>query len=837
MKANTKGGIYVRRNLKKRMILPSALLLMVSVQGAGSIDEVHSATPGPTENVEVDPTTFNKYIPSPYTVEEGESITDEYFEPIYYENENGPTIGTTSLGVIYENGLYFKDSNNNQKLDIYEDWRVGSEKRAEDAVDQMSIEQKAGYIFNLMALGPAVEDSEEIYDEDGNVIFSNVLPSTEDEDGEIIDPLEEIKNNARASVLRSEPDPDVLALFNNAMGQLAEYDSLTNNEIALPHTMISNPTNYAGDEAIYTTYDENESNTFAKYPSSLGLAAAVMGDVQNGGDYSLITDFAENSRKEWNATGIDAMYGPQVDLATDPRWPRNYETFGEHEDVVANITHELVAGYQQGTEGVNNGGVALTLKHFPGDGASENGFESHSKSGEWRLYPTEGSLENYQLRPFQAAIDADIASMMPGYSRPADDARSVAQSVYGHEIEVEEEANVYNHEIITILLRDVMGFDGYVNSDSGVISAEPNDGEADPYFSTKNFGVEDLNPTEAIAELIASGTDVISGDYIPEYVVEAVETGLLAEEDLGRAVQNRLETTLDMGRFENPYRDPEEAVQISQETTNNPEVYEAHLKSIALMKNSEGTLPMQDASSKVYVEYFGSGEEAEEGEEEQPTDQEIRQNIAEEFAVRGFEVVDDYNQADYAYLMVDPRDVNLADPHLGEIDLVSDKEIPERNIPESQDYTGESVSYTNVRDIDKIQEISEGVRNNGGKVVAGIDNSSPWILSNLEPYTDALIGVHGSYLDAQLDVLTGEYNPTSSLPMTMVSSNEAIALEEQEIDGEVYEVGVSPNDIPGYAKDEYMDDEVLEQLPGQSYAYVDSEGNYYQSGFGLSYNE
>lgn len=270
-----------------------------------------------------------------------------------------------------------------------------------------------------------------------------------------------------------------------------------------------------------------------------------------------------------------------------------------------------------------------------------------------------------------------------------------------------------------------------------------------------------------------------------------------------------------------------------------PDVKISEMKenTIALMKNSEKTLPMQDASSKVYVEYFGSGDEAEEGEDEQPTDQEISQNIAEEFAERGFEVVDDYNQADYAYLMGDPRDVNLGDAHLGEIDLVSDKEIPERNVPESQDYTGETVSYTNVRDVDKIQEISEGVRNNGGKVVAGIDNSSPWILSNLEPYTDALIGLHGSYLDAQLDVLTGQYNPTGRLPMTMVSSNEAIALEEQEIDGEVYEVSISPNDIPGYAKDKYMDDEVLEQLPGQSYAYLDSEGNYYQSGFGLSYNQ
>ena len=89
------------------------------------------------------------------------------------------------------------------------------------------------------------------------------------------------------------------------------------------------------------------------------------------------------------------MYGPQIDLATDPRWPRNDTTYGERPEITSGIIKALVEGYQVGEGGMKPGAVALSVKHFPGDGAAENGFESHSAQGEWRLYPTPGSLEKY----------------------------------------------------------------------------------------------------------------------------------------------------------------------------------------------------------------------------------------------------------------------------------------------------------------------------------------------------------------------------------------------------------------------------------------------------------
>lgn len=72
--------------------------------------------------------------------------------------------------------------------------------------------------------------------------------------------------------------------------------------------------------------------------------------------------------------------------------------------------------------------------------------------------------------------------------------------------------------------------------------------------------------------------------------------------------------------------------------------------------------------------------------------------------------------------------------------------------------------------------------------------------------------------------------------MTMVSCYEVIAVNEETLeDGNTYDICVSPNDVPGYDKEQYMDPEVLAQSPSGSYAYQDADGNFYWSGFGLSY--
>ncbi len=161
--------------------------------------------------------------------------------------------------------------------------------------------------------------------------------------------------------------------------------------------------------------------------------------------------------------------------------------------------------------------------------------------------------------------------------------------------------------------------------------------------------------------------------------------------------------------------------------------------------------------------------------------------------------------------------------------------MPER-INKSQEIGEGTVDVTTVEDVEEIAELAEDAHARGAVVIASIKVSQPWILTNLEPYCDGLIANFGVAVQPQLDVVTGAYNPTGKLPITMVSCNEVIAVNWQTLeDGNAYEICVSPNDVPGYDKDQYIDPAILENVPGGSYAYCDSEGNYYRAWFGLSY--
>ncbi len=765
----------------------------------------------------------DSYIPAPYDPNAVDP-TVTYMEPAFYQNENGPTIGVTTVGVLVQDGLYFKDLNNNKALDPAEDWRLDAKTRATDLVAGLSLEDQAGFLFNALAITPNAPKLDMVKNEDGTINPAAVVT--------IVAEGEESKNaysnsfagldsvvintqKVRAGVYRGglNFDASTVALYNNVVTEMAEADAALRGVPAIPMTILSNPIS-------------------AGFPDAPGLAAAAMGD----GNYDAIREYAEVDRQMWVAQGINAMYGPQVDLVTDPRWPRNFETFTERPEVAAGIITALVDGYHMGTDGLKPGAVALSVKHFPGDGAAENGFESHTAQGQWRLYPTAGSLEKYQLVAFQAAVDAKCGSIMPCYSRDAADSRSVVQTYRGHEVQVNQLGSAYNKEIITTLLREVMGFDGYVNTDSGIVTGQ-------------TFGVEDKTMTERYAMLIAAGSDAIGSGLRTDMVIEAVQTGILAKEDLDRANINRAVSIFQQGRFDNPYLDYLKADEVRNTNlqTAAEQAYALHQKAVVLMKNHEKALPLAaNAGTKVFIgSYTGNGE-----------DEDTLTALTELFTAQGFEVVDKAKDAEVAYFYVQPKATNSTNGSASEavLSLVEDYEVDEREmsgggqgfgqgVVASQKKTGEKIEVTTVADMKKLVKAAETVHENGGKVVATVVCTSPWILTNLEPYCDALLAQYttsGASVNnarkAQLDVITGAFNPTGKLAVTMVSSEDVIALTYTENeDGTYLETCAAPNDVPGYDKDQYIDPAILANVPGNSYAYCDADGNYYWSGFGLSY--
>ncbi len=760
-----------------------------------------SSAPAATATPEPTPTPDPVYIAAPHTA--GAEAPTEYLEPTFYENENGPDVSVTYLGVVQIGDQYFKDSNNNQTLDTFEDWRLSTEERMGDLLANMTEDQRIGLLRNVLMAKPLSGVTEEVYNEDGTVKFDMFITGEvgETAEGGVFDPANAgavadaapafpadsiINTSVRSAVVRMDTDVEVGALFNNTLNQVAEWDAVNSGETMIPYMLLSNPMN-------------------AGYPTSLGFGAALA-----DGDMSLLEEFVEMDREVWDAKGIHQMYGPQIDVITDPRWSRNFQTYTESPELMSDIAVTLVEGYQSGTDGTQVGDVSLIMKHFPGDGAALNGFESHFYMGQWRPYETENSLADYQLPPFQAAIDAGLTGIMPGYSRPTlDETISVPQSYMGLNVNVEEVANGFNTTILTDLLRDTMGFTGYINSDSNIITGQP-------------FGVEDLSETERIALAVNAGNDVI-GDGFASTVdmtttIEAVTTGLVTPEAFDRATTTRMTSWLDLGMFDSPYRDPAQSKAVGEELAAgrqaNKEAF--HHDSVVLMKNSDAVLPLNDTSKTVYLESF-----TDKGENE---DNIAAWTTAIEEA--GFTIVKDAAQADIAILDVVPGGVNNNNEHLHEINLVEGKDIPhvERDTGE---LSGDTVEVTSLQDVDDIAKVAATVHGNGGIVIASIDISSPWILTKLEPHVDGLIGSFSTTADARMDILTGAYLPTGKLPVTMPASEGVIAIDENNF-------CASPNDVPGYDKDQYMDAAVLAASPSGSYTYKDADGNLYGFGYGLT---
>ena len=743
----------------------------------------------------------------------GEEAERHYIEPTWVANENGPTIGYTVKGVVEVDGKIYKDSNGNGELDPYENWELSDEERAKDLVTRMTIDEKIGMmLIRSRGLGINVADKSQtamdgLLDEVESLKDTSIFGTTSTL-GSVATIQEQ---HLRHFILRQNPTPSQLAQWVNAMNQIAEE---TPNGI--PVIIDSNSRN----ENAKATFGMNDaSGVFSTWPGTLGLAAAAMGDIKLGGDAQLISDFAEIARGEWDATGIKKGYMYMADVTTDPRWQRTYGTFGENPEFITDAIGRIVEGFQGSAEGVTEEGVALTVKHFPGGGARENGFDPHYALGQWNPYPTEGSLEKYHLGPFQIAVDKGVSSIMPYYAKPYD-AKSAEQTYQGEAIDLSEAVGfAFNKAFIGDLLRDQMGHKGYINSDSGIIG-------------NMAWGMYDYDVPTRAAYAINAGTDIISDSNDVWSLKEAWRRGqeeadkyppehVLSTERIDEANVRLLIEMFALGLFENPYRDLDNAEAVVAAARADERVYNAHQKSVVLMKNTDATLPLSEdklEGKTVYVEYFNDTGDVD------ANVQALRNALIE----RGMAVVGDYNKADYAILFCDPNSGAYFSATAGylELDICDGKVVTdvdtETGVPVDTTHTETTMVGAN-----KIPVIAEAVHANGGKVIANIDFSLAFMPGNVEPYVDALLGGFDTFTDATIDVIVGAYNPTGVLPLTLPKSDAVIAVDEN---GDC----ISPNDVPGYAKDQYMPEEMKDEN-GKAYAYRDAEGNYYESNFGLSF--
>ncbi|MFD8930829.1 glycoside hydrolase family 3 protein [Streptomyces mirabilis] len=305
-------------------------------------------------------------------------------------------------------------------------------------------------------------------------------------------------------------------------------------------------------------------------PHNIGIGAAR--------DPQLAERTGAVTAAEVRATGIPWDFAPCLCVTRDERWGRSYESFGEDPALVESM-ETMIQGLQGAANGKDlkrNDKVLATAKHFVGDGGTEYGS---STTGSYTIDQgvtkvTRQQLEAVHLAPYQTAVDRGIGSVMPSYS---------SLDILG-----DGQGPVKMHaraDMINGVLKDRMGFDGFVISDWQAIDQIPGDYASDVRTS------------------INAGLDMIMVPYAYKdfrtTLVDEVRAGRVSEARVNDAVSRILTQKFKLGLFEKPYADTSGAAQIGS-AGHRAVAREAAAKSQVLLKNATGVLPLKK-SQKVYV--------------------------------------------------------------------------------------------------------------------------------------------------------------------------------------------------------------------------------------------
>jgi beta-glucosidase len=448
-------------------------------------------------------------------------------------------------------GYVYRDLNHNGRLDIYEDRRASPDARVDDLLKQMNLDEKAGMLF---INGARVNDDGSIDDKPATGMFA-FAPNA-------LKLIREKKMNHFN--LWAVPSPAALAKWYNNMQRYVQDST----RLGIPITIASDPRNHFSSNVFAMT-----AHTFSQWCEPLGLGAI--------GDSALTRKFADISRREYMAVGIREALHPQVDLATEPRWPRISGTFGEDATLTAKMAKAYILGYQG--DRLDSNSVATMTKHFPGGGPQKEGLDPHFPFQKGQVYP--GHNFNYHLIPFEAAFSAHTAAIMPYYGVPmGQTSENVGMS--------------YNKDIITGLLRNKYHYDGVVCTDWGLVTDTR---MGSMVWPARAWGVEKLSREDRVEKIIDAGVDQFGGENCPELVLQLVKDGRISEKRIDSSVRRLLLQKFELGLFDNPYVDESK---VGREVGNpeNQRVADAsQRRAMTLLKNKDKVLPLTPGKLKIYV--------------------------------------------------------------------------------------------------------------------------------------------------------------------------------------------------------------------------------------------
>lgn len=729
---------------------------------------------------------------------------------VVIENNRGAILGyapASGVKIIRKKGLKFKDLNRNGKLDRYEDWRLTADERAKDLAAKMTVEQIAGLMLYsrhqaipspLFGLGSSTYNGKSFDASGASAWDLNDAQKTF------------LKNdNLRHILITKVQSSDVAARWNNNVQAYVESLGL-----GIPVNTSTDPRHTAN---VTSEFNAGAGGDISLWPDGLAMAATF--------DPAVVQQFGNIAAQEYRALGITTALSPQIDLGTEPRWYRVAYTFGENQQMDADMARAYIDGFQTsvGKSEIKDGwgyqSVNAMVKHWPGGAAEEGGRDAHWAYGKFAVFP--GNNLAGHIYPF-----IEGAFKLKGKTGKASAVMPYYTITYGQDPTGNNVGNGFSKYFITDLLRNKYQYDGVVCTD-WLITA--NEGAGPDVFAGKPWGVETLSVEERHYRVLMAGVDQFGGNNELKPVMAAYAMGV---KEHGEAfMRNRYEASavrllkniFRVGLFENPYLDPQQ----SKKLVGNPSFmkagYEAQLKSVILLKNKKNLLPAPKSKTVYVPKIYSPSVKDWWGNMSVPR---FDYPVDIEMVKKYYNVTDDPKKADFAivfvtspnsadggysakdrkaggngyvpvtlqyksYTAVDAREKSIAAG-----DPVVDPAVTNRS------YINKTSTASNTMDLQTILDTKEAMKDK--PVVVVVNASRPMVFAEFENEVDGIVLHFGVSGQAAMDIISGAAEPSGLLPLQMPANMTTVEKQQEDV----------PYDME---------------------PYTDASGNKYDFGFGLNW--
>ena len=547
-------------------------------------------------------------------------------------------------------------------------------------------------------------------------------------------------------------------------------------KIAMNNNRLGIPVIYGIDAIHGTTYTDGAT----MFPQQITTAASW--NPENAYNMAQVCAY------ETRASSIPWNFSPVLDLGLDPRFPRQFETFGEDPLLVERFGVEMIKGYQGFDNNVSNKHkVAACMKHFVGYHATISGKDRTP------AYIPDNVLSEYHIESFKKAIEAGAKTVM-------------INSGLINGIPVHADYN-----LLINILRNKLGFQGVILTDWEDIRKLH---DRDKVAKTQK---------EAVKIAINAGIDMSMVPYEYEQffndLVELVEDGEVSMDRIDDAVKRILELKFELDLFQNPVTNYEDYQDFGSKK-HHQLAYKAASESITLLKNNNNILPIKGKPRILVAGPNGNNMRTLNGAWSYSWQGELTDKFAGDFNTIFEALANKYGKDNVKYVSGVSYKENGSYYDMVEDDI--NKAVSEAN---KSDYIvlclGEN-TYTekpgdlNDLNLHKLQiKLAKKLAETGKPIILILNIGRPRLITDIEPFMSAIVNIYlpGNFGgDALSDVLSGKVNPSGKLPYTYPAYPNSL--------------------IPYYFKPS----EVQNNSQG-AYNYVGEVNNLYDFGFGLSYSE